>query len=849
MFSDNSGNSDRNWSVKFVHDGGARRLRLARPHGSTVDIAELAPAPAPLTIPDVTGLSAHDAALALADAGLWLLPVAVGKSPGSVVGKDWPVKSTRDPELIDHYWNRPQPYGVAIHTGRSGLVVVDLDIDVLPEEFAWLRDGLFQSSRGGRGDRGHYIFASAETFRNVKVKLADGEPIGDIKSGNSVILVEPSPHPKAAEGGKYAFVRTGVVPLLPEHAHTALVEIAAKAGDDDGPVSTDRVADWCERHSDETESWRRKTLRDNYAKRVACGESRHGAMMAVLNWAAREIAPGFVSASVLPELHDDFVASYRATGDTPDRGDFANMVRSAVGKVAPADENPAMMADLLSRGRREFGTNHNDDVRAARELDGWLSRLKSESDDMATTTVNGATVGGTREPNGGSPEAITDRDAVAGKNRPDGNDSEPSSWSPVDLRTARTARGQLKPTIGRRGDGQHLFYPGKVHSIHGESESGKSWFALCVAAECLLSDRPVLFVDFEDDGAEVADRLLLLGVPESAVDDPELFAYARPEVEPKTDQDIEAFARLLSRRFDFAVIDGVTESMTMFGLVGKDNDDVAKWQRKLPKAIARHTGAAVVCVDHVTKDPDSRGRFALGGQHKMAGLDGAAFIIEPETPFARGLAGSASVRIGKDRHGCLRGIGGKYQPKDRTQPVATFRLDSTDPTRAVWALDAPADVDRAGQVERVTSARKQVLDAQAAEKVATRKWCMEQISRRLESADLSPEARSGRKIVETLWKAHQESTASGKRNGRGSDDGAQKIARNMWRDALTALDNREFVTHSGDEKTGFVYASVTPYRADDDKTDDGVFGWIARPYVETTKPGNLADNAESKTTK
>lgn len=834
MFSDNSGNSDRNWCVKFVRDGGARRLRVVRPHGSTVDIAAVAPTAAPLTIPDVTGLSAHDAALALADAGLWLLPVALGKSPGSVVGKDWPAKSTRDRELIDHYWNRPQPYGVAIHTGRSGLVVVDLDIDVLPEEFAWLRGGLFQSSRGGRGDRGHYIFTSAETFRNVKVKLADGEPIGDIKSGNSVILVEPSRHPKAAEGGKYAFVRTGVVPSLPEHGRTALVEIAAKAGDDDGPVGNDRVADWCERHCDETEPWRRKTLRDDYTKRVERGESRHGAMMAVLNWAAREIAPGFVAASVLHELHDDFVASYRATGDVPDRGDFANMVRSAVGKVAPADENPAMMADLQSRGRREFGTNHNDDVRAARELDGWLSRLKSESDDMTTTTVNGAPA-----VKGQVAEAITDRGAVAGKNRPDGNDGEPSSWAPVDLRAARKARGQLKPTIGRRGDGEHLFYPGKVHSVHGESESGKSWFALCVAAECLLSDRPVLFVDFEDDGAEVAHRLLLLGVPESVVDDPQLFTYARPEVEPKTDQDIEAFARLLSRRFDFAVIDGVTESMTMFGLVGKDNDDVAKWQRKLPKAIARHTGAAVVCVDHVTKDADSRGRFALGGQHKMAGLDGAAFIIEPETPFARGLAGSASVRIGKDRHGCLRGTGGKYQPKDRTQPVATFRLDSTDPTRAVWALDAPADVDKAGQVERVTSAHKQRLDAKAAEKIANRKWCMERLSRHLESANLSVDARSGRKIVETLWKAHQEST----------DSGVRKIARNTWRDALTTLDNREFVTHSGDGKTGFVYASVKPYRADDDKADDGVFGWIARPDAETPKASDRTPKSHDETPK
>jgi len=72
--------------------------------------------------------------------------------------------------------------------------------------------------------------------------------------------------------------------------------------------------------------------------------------------------------------------------------------------------------------------------------------------------------------------------------------------------------------------------------------------------------------------------------------------------------------------YGLAVIDGVTDSMGLFGLFGKDADDVARWHRTLPKAVASKTGAAVVCVDHVAKDSQTRGRFALGSQHKMAGL-------------------------------------------------------------------------------------------------------------------------------------------------------------------------------------------------------------------------------------
>jgi hypothetical protein len=48
---------------------------------------------------------------------------------------------------------------------------------------------------------------------------------------------------------------------------------------------------------------------------------------------------------------------------------------------------------------------------------------------------------------------------------------------------------------------------------------------------------------------------------------------------------------------------------------------VASWLELLPRWAAR-LGAAVLVLDHVVKNVETRGRWATGSQHKLAGLDG-----------------------------------------------------------------------------------------------------------------------------------------------------------------------------------------------------------------------------------
>jgi hypothetical protein len=89
------------------------------------------------------------------------------------------------------------------------------------------------------------------------------------------------------------------------------------------------------------------------------------------------------------------------------------------------------------------------------------------------------------------------------------------------------------------------------------------------------------------------------------------------------------------------------------GLRPTDDVDVAEMQL-LPKALAK-LGPAVLLIDHVVKEKQSRGRYATGSQHKLSGITGAAYTIEPQARFAIGTSGSSVVLIVKDRPGGVRG--------------------------------------------------------------------------------------------------------------------------------------------------------------------------------------------------
>ncbi|MET9414114.1 DnaB-like helicase N-terminal domain-containing protein [Streptomyces klenkii] len=209
----------------------------------------------------------------------------------------------------------------------------------------------------------------------------------------------------------------------------------------------------------------------------------------------------------------------------------------------------------------------------------------------------------------------------------------------------------LTPIVGARDDGIGLFYPGRVNGIQGESEAGKSWIALIAALTEINRGNLVVYIDFEDSEEGIVSRLLLIGA--APQDIRERFLYVRPGSTP-VGGDLQAFInRIDSIKPTLIVVDGVTEAMTMLGLELKENSEIAKFGRMLLRPLA-DTGAAVVPLDHVVKNNESRGRYALGGVHKLNGVDGVQYMLEAVQPFGINTEGRSRLRIAKDRPAQVR---------------------------------------------------------------------------------------------------------------------------------------------------------------------------------------------------
>lgn len=268
-----------------------------------------------------------------------------------------------------------------------------------------------------------------------------------------------------------------------------------------------------------------------------------------------------------------------------------------------------------------------------------------------------------------------------------------SSWRPVDL--SEVLDGTYVPpeaTLLRRTDGYGLFYPGRVHWVQGEPESGKSWVAQLATAQVLTAGGRGLYLDYEQDAATIVARLRLLGVADQQIRVG--LTYLQPEVSPYGSQEVfDEFTALCREGFELAIVDGVTDALGIDGKSLVDNDEVASWMRRVPRVIARSTGAAVVCVDHVVKDKEGRGRYALGAQAKLAGVDGASYIVEPDEPLAPGARGVLVLRLLKDRYGTVRSACPPWRKADRSQEAARVVFDGTGTDGRIRASVNPPEDD------------------------------------------------------------------------------------------------------------------------------------------------------------
>jgi hypothetical protein len=104
------------------------------------------------------------------------------------------------------------------------------------------------------------------------------------------------------------------------------------------------------------------------------------------------------------------------------------------------------------------------------------------------------------------------------------------------------------------------------------------------------------------------------------------------------------------------------------------------------------SGAAVIAIDHLAKNTDSRARGPGGTAAKRRAIGGVSLRVKAQRQFTPGKGGTALLLVNKDRHGGLR----EHCPVGDREPIAgTFVLrepDSADP--APWRVLAPMPGDR-----------------------------------------------------------------------------------------------------------------------------------------------------------
>lgn len=232
------------------------------------------------------------------------------------------------------------------------------------------------------------------------------------------------------------------------------------------------------------------------------------------------------------------------------------------------------------------------------------------------------------------------------------------------------------PTVLRRVDGRALLYPRAMNLVLGEPGAGKTWLALFAAVQVLRNGGVVALVDYEASPIVTALRLRALGLmPGEAA----ALAYwhAAGRITPADVDTLVALSAAL------VVVDSVAEALSAGQLDEDRASDVAAWIAAVPRRIAQG-GAAVLLLDHVAKSGD-RGRWARGSGHKLAAIDGVALAVEVEQAWARGVPGSALLRLAKDRAGYVGPLGSIVAR-------ARFLSDQEDGSLAI-VLDEPGEGD------------------------------------------------------------------------------------------------------------------------------------------------------------
>ena len=246
----------------------------------------------------------------------------------------------------------------------------------------------------------------------------------------------------------------------------------------------------------------------------------------------------------------------------------------------------------------------------------------------------------------------------------------------------------------------YLFYSGEFNLIFGDTESGKTWLCLAAVASVLDEGGKAAIIDLDHNGApSIISRLQAFGIADSVLIDQSRFRLAEPvhDLELK-----ELVTDLLVFKADVVTIDSLGEVLPLFRANSNNADDFTVVHTNVIKPLAMN-GAAVLVIDHLAKNQDSRSQGPTGTMAKSRAVGGLSVRVTAERPFKPGEGGTAKLELFKDRHGGVR----KQFPSSEPKPViGTFTLTADGDALSYsikHGLTVPLRAQEQGDAEQLLS--------------------------------------------------------------------------------------------------------------------------------------------------
>ena len=238
--------------------------------------------------------------------------------------------------------------------------------------------------------------------------------------------------------------------------------------------------------------------------------------------------------------------------------------------------------------------------------------------------------------------------------------SRPSPKESLDLKAllnsqvgADLANGH--PFVMRGADGTGLMPEGASVLVSGAPDAGKSMLAVCAAHDLLTQKPHGTVIWFDADGlgaANVARRLIGLGIPQSWIDEGRLIFESAPM--ESHDVWVERVSAMAHDLQPIAVVwDGLNAALASTGC-GMDEGGVIAFRQKFVDPFRGSRPSCVVIItDHLAKSASHNDPYSHGAQGKLAQVDIHIRVVRSGSKLTPGTAASIGVKNLRDRTGLL----------------------------------------------------------------------------------------------------------------------------------------------------------------------------------------------------